>query len=124
LCLSGEIGVCTILKAGEGGGGSDLVGFLIPPGIGIVMNARMPSQFVGSAKALAASWELAGMRLLSSMSTNVPGLMFEAMKGSIAQGAFVRSRKVLPLFGAVWISHSGRHQADGGGHVGVSLSGC
>lgn len=109
------------MKAGEGSGGGHLMGFLIPTGIGIVMNARMSGQLVGAAKALAASRELTGMRLLSSVSTDMPGLMFETVKGSIAQGALVWTRKVLPLVGTVWTGQSGRHHADGGGHVGVGL---
>lgn len=122
LCLGSKVWVGTILKAGEGGGGGDLMGFLIPTGIGIVMDARVSGQLVGAAEALAASRELTGMRLLSGVSTDMPGLMFETVKGSIAKGAFVGTRKVLPLVGIVWTGQGGGHHADGGGHVGVGLS--
>ena len=86
------------------------------------MNARMAGQFVGSAEALATSRELAGMRLLASMSADMPGLMFEAVEGSVAQGALVGSREILSLFGIVCSADSGRHQADGGSYVGVRWS--
>jgi len=119
--LGCKVGVGTILKAGQSGSGGDLVSFLVPSGIGVIVNARMSSQLVGAAESLAASRELTSVRLFSCVSTNVSRLMFKSMEGPVAQGAFVRSRKVLPLFAVVLVGQSSRHQADGGGHVDVCL---
>jgi hypothetical protein len=55
------------------------------------VNARVSGQLIRSTEALAATSELTGVRLFSSVCSNVSGLMFQAMemldrKGDICEG--------------------------------------
>lgn len=125
LCDIVEIG--TVLQASCNCGGGDLVGFVVATRVGIVVYSRVAGQLVGSAEALAASWKLAGMRLLASMRSNVSGLVLEAVEGSITQRTFVRARKVLALLGvASWVrvilsGDDMRYWVGDGGHI---VGGC
>jgi hypothetical protein len=112
----------SILEASEGGGGGDLMGFLVSARVGIVMDARVSSQLVGSTEALTTTRKCAGMRLLSCMSANMSGLVFQPMESPVAQRTLVGTREVLPLVGVGGLrGHCGRQQADGGSHVAVGL---
>lgn len=114
--------VLAILKPSERSGRGDLMSLLVAARVGVIVNARVSGQLVGSAEALTTARELARMWLFSCMSANVSSLMFQTVEGSIAQGAFVRARKILPVVGVVVLGRYGRRQqADGGSHVGVSL---
>jgi hypothetical protein len=55
----------------------------------IVVDPRVSSELVGSAEALRAARELAGVRLLTGMGADVPGLVFQAVKGLLADGTLV-----------------------------------
>ena len=55
----------------------------------------MSSQLVGPAEAFGASRKGASVRFLARVGSDVSGLMLEAVKGLIAEGAFVGSRQVL-----------------------------
>jgi len=68
--------VGAILQSCHGGSGSDLLSLVVSSGVGIVMYARMSRQLIGPAESFATSWELAGMRLLSGVRSNVSRLMF------------------------------------------------
>jgi hypothetical protein len=55
----------------------------------VVVDPRVSSELVGSAEALGAAWELAGVRLLAGMGADVPGLVLQAVKGLLADGTLV-----------------------------------
>jgi hypothetical protein len=57
--------------------------------VGVVVNARMASEFVGTAEALSATGELAGMRLLAGVCPNVTSLMFQTVESTVAKRTFV-----------------------------------
>jgi len=65
-----------ILKASKRGGSGDLMSLLIAARVGVIVNARVSGQLVGSAEALTAARELARMWLFSCMRSNVSCLMF------------------------------------------------
>lgn len=67
-----------------------LLSLVASPGVGVVVNARVTGEFVRARKLLAASWELAGVRLLACVSANVTSLVLKAMEGLIAKRALVR----------------------------------
>jgi hypothetical protein len=48
------------------------------------VNARVASKLIGSRELLAATRELAGVRLLASVSADVTSLMLEAVEGLVA----------------------------------------
>lgn len=68
-----------------------------PPRVGIVVNTRMSRQLVRAGELLRATGELAGVRLLSGVRSNVPGLVFEAMEGLVAERALVRTREFIAV---------------------------
>ena len=72
-----------------------LMGLVPSSGVGVVVNSRVPSQLIRTGKLLAASWELAGMRLLSCVSANVPGLVLEAVECLVAERALVGAREFI-----------------------------
>ena len=69
------------------------------PRIRIVVDTGVSSQFVRPRELLAATGILAMMRFFSSVSSDVPGLMLQAVKGLVTEWAFVRSGELL---GAVY----------------------
>lgn len=122
MSVSRHILVRAILKTSERGGRGDLMSLLIAARVWVIVNARVSGQLVGSAEAFTTARELARMWLFSCMSANVSCLMFQTVEGSIAQGAFVRARKILPVVVVVGLGrYRRRQQADGGSHVRVSL---
>lgn len=91
--------------------------------VGVVVDARMTSQLIGTAEALCAARELAGVRLLASVSADVTSLVLEAVEGLVTQGALVRTRQVRAhillrrgLSSLLLSGHVGSH----GGHGGSS----
>ena len=75
----------------SGGGGMLLV---TASRVGVVVDARVTGQLVGTAEALCAARELAGVRLLASVSADVTGLVLEAVESLVAQRTLVRARQV------------------------------
>lgn len=65
------------------------------PRVGVVVNAGVAGELIRARKLLAAAGELAGMRLLASVSTDVSSLMLEAVEGLVAERALVRSRQLV-----------------------------
>jgi hypothetical protein len=63
------------LHDGGGGLGGDMVLLVPTSGVGIAVNAGVTGEFVRSAETLRAAGELAGVRLLAGMCSNVSGLM-------------------------------------------------
>lgn len=107
----------------SGGGGMLLVA---TSRVGVVVDARMAGQLIGTAEALCAARELAGVRLLASVSADVTSLVLEAVEGLVAQRTLVRTRQVRAhillgrgLSSLLLRRHVGGH----GGHGGSSSHG-
>jgi hypothetical protein len=62
------------------------------------VNARVACELIRSRELFAAARELAGVRLFSSVSADVSGLMLEAVEGLIAERALVRSGQLIRVF--------------------------
>ena len=75
-----------------------MLGLVVSPGVGIVVNPRMTSEFIRAAEALRAARELASMWFLPGMCANVSGLVFQAMEGTVAERALVRTGEILSRF--------------------------
>jgi hypothetical protein len=60
-----------------------------PARVGVVMYPGVTSQLVWARELLAAAGELAGVRLLSSVRSNMAGLVLQAMEGLVAERTFV-----------------------------------
>lgn len=89
-----------LLACSSGRSGRDVLRLVTPSRVGVVVNARVPGQLVGTAETLGAPGVLAGMRLLARMRSDVSGLVLETVEGSIAERALVGTREVLShLFG-------------------------
>jgi hypothetical protein len=65
------------------------------PWVRVVVNARVACELIRSRELLAAAGELAGVRLLSSVSADVSSLMLEAVEGLIAERTLVRSGQLI-----------------------------
>lgn len=63
--------------------------------VGVVVNARVTSQLIGAGELLAATGELASMRLLARVSANMSCLVFETMESLVTERALVRTRKLV-----------------------------
>ena len=72
-----------------------LLALVAPSRVGVVVNPRVPSQLIRAGELLAASRELAGVGLLSSVSADVSSLMLQTVKGLLAERALVGSRKLV-----------------------------
>lgn len=72
-----------------------LLAFVAPSRVGVVVNPRVSSQLVRAGELLAASGELASVRLLSGVSANVSSLMLQAVECLLAERALVRSGKLI-----------------------------
>ena len=77
------------------------------------MYSRVASQLIGSAETFAAARELACVRLLSGVCSNVSCLMFESVEGSVAQRALVGAREVLAFFYSARLGSNDRSHAAG-----------
>jgi hypothetical protein len=65
------------------------------PWVGVVVNARVTSELIRSRELLAATGELAGVRLLASVSSDVTSLVLQTMKGLITERALVGSGQLV-----------------------------
>lgn len=72
-----------------------LLALVASPGVGVVVDSRMTSELIRAREFLAAARELASMRFLSSVSSNMSGLVFKAVEGLVTQRALVRARKLV-----------------------------
>lgn len=70
----------------------------------------MAGQLVGSAESFRAARELASMRFLSSVRTNMARLMLETVEGLVAKGTLVRTRQIRTVFVLVLHCAHGRHR--------------
>ena len=118
-------GVVMTRRGHEGGGdglvlsvgvhGCDIVGvgFGVAAGVGVVVDAGMPGQFVGAGEPFTAARELTGVWFFAGVGSDVSGLMLESVKGFVAEGAFVGSWEVLRVeIGClVEAGHYRRHMA-------------
>jgi len=109
-----------VVHAGlDGGGGGCCCDVLLVAAarVGVVMYPRVARQLVGSAEALCAARELAGVRLLASVRPDMTRLVLEAVEGLVAKRALVRARQVGAVF--VRVLHVDTHRRHGhgcGGH--------
>lgn len=96
--------------------------------VGVVVDARVSRQLVGSAEAFRAAWELAGVRLLARVSANVSRLVLESVEGLVAQRTLVRSRQVRAMLVLVdrdgWHRHGGASHGRRAGGIGGGGGGC
>lgn len=92
------------------------------PRVGVVVNSRVTSQLIRAAEALGATGELASVRLLTGMGSNVTGLVFQTVEGTVTERTLVWSRQVLAnFFGRrTGTLHQGRQESHGGSHCRVS----
>lgn len=111
-----------VVLAGGGSGSGEVLGLVTAAGIGVVMNARVPSEFVRTAESLGAAGELAGVRLLAGVGANMPRLVLQTVECTVAEGAFVRPGQILAhLLGrGTSTLHERRQQADGRSHCRVT----
>jgi hypothetical protein len=72
-----------------------LMTLVAPARVGVVVYPRVTSKLVRARKLLRATRELASVRFLARMSTDMPSLMLEAMKGLIAERALVGARELI-----------------------------
>ena len=94
--------------------------------VGVVVNARVTSQLIGTTEALCAARELAGVGLLASVSADVTSLVLEAVEGLVAQRTLVRTRQVrahILLRRGLSSLLLGGHVGSHGGHGGSSSHG-
>ena len=118
-CLGGGSSCCSC-----GGGGGMLL--VAASRVGVVVDARVTSELVRTAEALCAARELAGVRLLASVSADVTGLVLEAVEGLVAQRTLVRARQVrahVLLRRGLSSLFLGGHLGGHGGHSGSSSHG-
>ena len=93
--------------------------------VGVVVNSRVTGELVGSGELLAAARELAGMRLLTSVSANVSRLVLKTVEGLVAERALVRPRELAgSALGGLGTGERAVGLNDGdcsGSHVSVTL---
>lgn len=108
--------------AGGSGGGGEVLGLVAAAGIGVIVNARVPSEFIGTAESLGAAGELAGVRLLAGVSSNVPRLVLQTVECTVAERTLVGPGQILAhLLGRRTSTlHERRQQADGRSHCRVT----
>ena len=80
-----------------GHGGGLMCSLVAPSRVGIIVYPRVSSQLIGPAEAFGAAGERAYVWFLPRVGSYVSRLMFEAVKGLFAEGAFVGSGQVLSL---------------------------
>lgn len=84
-CASGPYG---------GRGRGRLLGLMVSPGVGIVVDPRVSGQLVGPTEALGAAGKVTGVWLLARVGPDVSGLMLQPMEGLVAPRTLVGSREV------------------------------
>lgn len=72
-----------------------------PPGVGVVVDAGVPGQLIRAREFLGAARELAGVRLLSSVGANVPGLVLQPVESLVTERALVRARQLIAVVGGL-----------------------
>ena len=103
-----------------------VLALVAPPGVGVVVYPGVTGQLIGARELLATSRELASVRLLSSVSTDVTGLVLQTVEGLIAERALVGSRQLVGGLGGLSAGERpvGLDNGDGSGsHVAVCLLG-
>lgn len=128
-----DLVLCLVHDSSLGGGGSGCSscgggGMLLvtTSRVGVVVNARVTGQFVRATEALRASRELAGVRLLAGVSSDVTSLVLEAVESLVAQRTLVRARQVRAHFSlgrGLTSLIVGGHLGSHGGHGGSSSHG-
>ena len=78
--------------------------------VGVVVYPRVAGQLVGPTEAFRATGELARVRLLTRMCTDVSGLVLQTVESTVTEGALVRARQILAdlLGGRTSTLHEGR----------------
>lgn len=84
-----------ILTGSSGGGRCEVLSLVAAARVGVVVDARMASEFVGTAEAFSATRELAGMRLLASVRPNMTSLVLQAVESPVAKRTFVGTGQIL-----------------------------
>ena len=95
--LQRRVVVHASLDCGGCGSGCDML-LVAATRVGVVVDARVTRQLVGSAEALGAARELAGVRLFARVRPDVAGLVLEAVEGLVAQRTLVRARQIGAVF--------------------------
>jgi len=72
----------SIRNGGSSSGSSSILSLVSSPRVWVIVNARVTRQFIRATESLGASWELAGMGLLSCVRPDVSRLMLEAVECS------------------------------------------
>jgi hypothetical protein len=85
----GGIDHSSILTSSSGRGRREVLSLVAATRVGIIVNARMASEFVGTAEALRTTGELAGMRLLAGVRPDMTSLMLQAVEGPVAERTFI-----------------------------------
>ena len=117
------------LSCGGGCGGCSSGGGMLlvtASRVGVVVDAGVTGQLVGTAEALGAARELAGVGLLASVSADVTSLVLEAVEGLVAQRTLVRTGQVrahVLLRRGLSSLFLGGHLSGHGGHGGSSSHG-
>lgn len=65
----------SIRNRGSSSSGGSILCLVSPPRVWVVVNARVTRQLIRATESFGTSWELASMRLLSSMSPDVSRLV-------------------------------------------------
>ena len=76
------------------GGGMSVLTSVASSGVWVAVYPGVPGELVRSAEALGAAGELADVRLLAGVGSDVSRLVLEAMEGLVAQGTFVGTRQI------------------------------
>lgn len=63
--------------------------------VGVVVDSRVPGQFIGARELFAATRELAGVWFLTRVSADMSCLVLEAMECLVTERTFVRTRKLI-----------------------------
>lgn len=115
-------GMVVVLPRGSGGSCSgQMLRLVAASRVGVVVDSRVPCKLVGATETLRTARELAGVRLLAGMRSDMPGLMLQTVKSAVTERALVRSRQILThlLGGRTSTLHQRGKQAHGRGHIRV-----
>jgi hypothetical protein len=72
-----------------------LLALVAPSRVGVVVYPGVSGELVRAGKLLAAARKLASVRLLSSVCSNVPRLVLQAVESLIAKRTLVRTRQLI-----------------------------
>lgn len=120
--LEGGVVVHAGLDGGGGCGSRDML-LVAAARVGVVVYSRVARKLVGTAEALGAAGELAGVRLLAGVRPDVARLVLEAVEGLVAERALVGARQVgAVLVRVLHVDSHCRHGHGGGGHRRAGLA--